>query len=603
MYKAIVMTKETNDNTKINKIVVPVVLGLIILLQVAYLFVVFAKFKQGFHSDEVFNYAFANSYETKELTETNDGTYLFEQWMDTDFLVDYLTVDENHRFAYDGPIRNAGMDLNPPFQYMVLHTISSFFPGRFSWYYCFVINIAAFIGTQIYLFLLTRKLTGNVYAAFAAVLLYGFGVGAMNTALFLRIYALAVFFAAMFAYYSHVVFEGRKEKKLNWKNIILLFVSCFLGAYTLHAFLMMAFAITLCYTLYYLFTKRWKTFFAHGFACLIGAGLTLILVPNTFAHVGGFSEEHSFSSVSYPFLTDLQLYLYTLTKDLFGIHSYATPNVMPGIVLAVIGVIAILMVPVVILVHKEEWFKKILAGLKAKGRYFKENIRRVPFTIIVLSIAWIAILLIVVKWTSYFYMGSYADRYLFLIYPLVIATVVSLTYMLFVWLFRNKKTVAALLLVLSLGLSVISHFMPDADAFFFKHYEEGVTFPKLEDDAQSIIVFWENWIISPLAPEIMHTDKYYATTYPTYKSEAAFADVDRDKPVYLLVDQHYILPEGMTYEEAKKILRYSNAGDNLYTEEDFLKFYRELDYIDEVEYVGFDAAFEREFKIYRLHFK
>ena len=253
--------------------------------------------------------------------------------------------------------------------------------------------------------------------------------------------------------------------------------------------------------------------------------------------------------------------------------------------------------------EEEEWFKKLVAGLKAKGRYFKENIKRVSFTVIALFLACVVTLVIVVKWTSYFYMGIYSGRYLFMIYPLIVAVTVSVAYMFFVWIIRNKKAVAAILLTLSLGLSVLSHFMPDADAFFFKHEEDGITFAGLEDDAQSIIVFWADWIISPLAPEIMHTGKYYATTYPQYKSEDAFADVDRTKPVYLLVDQHYILPEGMTYEEARKVLFYSAAGDNLYTEDDFLAFYRNLDYIDDVEYVGLDVAYEREFKIYRLHFK
>ena len=245
------MTEKINKNKKI----ITAVLITILVIQVMALFFVFTFLKQGHHSDEVWNYAFANSYESGTLEVDKNGYTTFNQWHSSEVFKDYITVEKEHRFAYSANIRNAANDLNPPFQYMVLHTISSFFPGVFSWYFCFAINIVAFVVSQIFIFKLTSKITGSDLAGIAAIVLYGFGVGAMDVTIFMRIYALAVMFVAVFAYCSHMVYETGKEK-IKLKYLIPLFVSCFLGAYTLHVFLMVAFIITLCYEVYYLLTKK-----------------------------------------------------------------------------------------------------------------------------------------------------------------------------------------------------------------------------------------------------------------------------------------------------------------------------------------------------------
>ena len=48
------MMKKVNLNT------IYIILSVLLLVQTGLLFAIFGKFKQGFHSDEVFNYGFAN---------------------------------------------------------------------------------------------------------------------------------------------------------------------------------------------------------------------------------------------------------------------------------------------------------------------------------------------------------------------------------------------------------------------------------------------------------------------------------------------------------------------------------------------------------------
>lgn len=596
----------TPVNNNKNAKIITVLFITIVVIQTVLIIYFFANLKQGFHSDEVFNYAIANSAEFTDMTKKINGDSLMDQWLDSGLFLEYISASKNHRFDYSVPMTNAANDLNPPFQYLILHTICSFFPETFSWYYCFAINILTFIISQFYLYRLVKGMTKNDVVGIAAILMYGFGIGAMSSTIYIRIYAVAVMFSIMFAFYSYKFYELRNEHKIPIKYFVGLFFSCLLGALTLHLFLMIAFCITLGYSLYFLFSKRIKTFLLHGFCCLLPVLLSIAIVPNTFKHVGGINQEHSFSRVSYPFLTDLRLYLYTLTKDLFGIHVLPYENVYFVSALVFLGAVVIFLIPIVILVKKEKWFIAFLEKLKGKAQRAKEKSRNFCYPLIPLFICITANILVVAKWTSYYYMGKYSSRYIFTLYPLAVAFSVSLIYFIIQLILERKKVAVGILLGLCVIFATWTHFTTDCWAYLFLHEEEGITFGEIDKqaDAREIIVFWDKdaWILACMAPELYHTDQYYATTYSKFQNEEVFKDIDTTKPYYLLVDQAYILPEGVTYEDIKGTIMEAEAGDLVFSEEDFLAFYNNLDCIDHVEYAGKDAAFGRNYKIYRLVF-
>lgn len=591
------MKEKADKNSKI----ITVILVAIILIQVIGLFFVFTFLKQGHHSDEVWNYAFANSVNGGSLEVDSEGYTTFNQWHDSKTFLEFISVEKENRFSYSSCIRNAWNDLNPPFQYMVLHTVSSFFPGIFSWYFCFAINIAAFIVTEIYIFKLTGRITDNKIVGIAAVVLYGFGVGAMNITIFMRIYALAVMFVTMFAYFSHRIYETRNEK-IYLKHLIPLFVSCFLGAYTLNLFLMVAFIITLCYTLYFLFSKHFKVFLIHGFTSLFAVLLSLVLFPKAFDQVGGINETHTFSEVSYPYSMELRLYVYSLTKDIFGIHTFSYANVYFVSFLVILLFICIMLTPIVILVRREEWFLKFCDKLKKKIKRIIESRKNFKYSLVVLLMTVTGTILTVTKWTSYFFMKEYSNRYIFVLYPMTAVLGVSIVYFIIHWIFENKKVPVIAMLVISMALATVTHFMPDSKAYLFEHEEEGTTFKDLDQNARCVIVLWSDWIITCFAPDLYNTDEYFATNYFNYRVPFVFDDIDPDKDYYLIVDQHYILPDDMTYEEARKYPFYNAAGEYLFSEEDFLSFYTGLDVVDHVEYVGKDEEYGRQFKIYKVIF-
>lgn len=66
------------------------------------------------------------------------------------------------------------------------------------------------------------------------------------------------------------------------------------------------------------------------------------------------------------------------------------------------------------------------------------------------------------------------------------------------------------------------------------------------------------------------------------------------------MDQKFILEDGVTYEDKEKSFFYMAHKDHIYTEEDFLAFYKGLDEVEDIEYVGLDGFFGRTCKIYKV---
>ena len=64
---------------------------IIILLALVQITVYFAYFKEGFHSDEIWSYGYANSTHEKNIYENDDGTLSYmNEWTDTSINIDKL---------------------------------------------------------------------------------------------------------------------------------------------------------------------------------------------------------------------------------------------------------------------------------------------------------------------------------------------------------------------------------------------------------------------------------------------------------------------------------------------------------------------------------
>ena len=579
-----------------------IVLLVLIIMQTTFIFVIFSFFKQGTHSDEVWNYAFANSFDTKELYISNSGDSLMNQWKSSEFFLHYISVEPEHRFAYGQVVKNTSMDQNPPLQYLILHTICSFFPGIFSWYFCFAINLLAFIVGQIYIYGLAKKISNNTIVGMATVVLYGFSTGAMDITIFLRIYALGVMFMIIFAYYSHSAYEESKEKKVSIKNYIGIGVSCFLGAYTLHLFLLIAFIITVSYVVYYLISRRLKFFFSHGLVCLSGAILSLAIYPSIFNHLTGPKNSHNYSFIKFPSPMQNRFYFYYLTKDLFGLHISPFPNPYLEWFLIGLGCFIVLVTPFCFVFHKDEWFKKMVVAIKGRLKEISGKAKNISVTLLAYLVATISMVLIAGDRTSIYLMGTFSNRYLFIVYPLAsIFVACSLYYFVFL-VSTNRRLATVITTCICIALVIWSHFVDGCLNYLLIESKSGVICEHIEENANTVIILKEDWMLTLFAPKLYQTNSYYAMNFRDGVDENLFAELDKSEPCYLIVVSFAILDDDMSYEELENDPVFSSWAGLVRHEKDFLTPYLDMKDVDNIKEVGRETMMNQEYRIYKVKF-
>ncbi|MCR4841396.1 MAG: glycosyltransferase family 39 protein [Lachnospiraceae bacterium] len=253
------------------------ILVLIIALQLGNIIFNFAVKKDGLHSDESWSFGLANSHEKPNFFYY-DGTAEDEyknEWITGETFKDYITVNPGQEFDYGNVIYNLKQDIHPPLYFLILHTICSFFPGQFSKWYSFPINIVAFVILQFFLFALVRKLTKSDLAGYVVVAFYGFSGAGLNTFVFARQYALLAMFGVMLMYF-HLSFLTADAKKQKIRATIALFITTALGSLTHYFFLPFAFMMAVLFCFGYLIKKNWAKLVSYALAMLSGVGVSML---------------------------------------------------------------------------------------------------------------------------------------------------------------------------------------------------------------------------------------------------------------------------------------------------------------------------------------
>ena len=573
----------------------------IILIQTALMMFYFFNCRVGFHADETASYGLANSYKQNQPFMLDNGEKLYDKWVDGTNLKNYLTVDKNHRFSFDSVYHNSSLDANPPLHLYFLHFVCSFFPDVFSWTFAFVINIIAFVVSQVYIFLLSKKITDNNIIAIGTIVLYGFCTGAMDITMFLRLYALGVMFIVIFAYYSHLIYQDRRDNKNLLKNLILVYVFLFLGAHTMYIFYVVAFAIVLLYCLYYLFTKRIKLFLAYGFICLSSTSLSLAAFPYLFKSTADSNGTYSYNFVQYPFKMQLRLYISKLTRDLFGAHISPLPNPYLEYFLIFIVCLVILIVPFVIVFRKEKFIHKIKDYIVNKFKTFKRDFKSFKYSLFVYLITILFLWIIVSYKTSYYLMNKYANRYMFPVYPLAAILVVCSVYYL-VKFFWNKKLINYFIIACCLLFAIWSRLSFGSNDYFFIEEQEGMSLAEIEEDSNCVLVLDSVMFISVFSPILYDIDSYYLTDFASYKKFDSYDNIDKTKPTYLIFNDMYVLPDDSDVKESEEFKTiYGSIEDYFVYEKEIFNTFETQD-VSEIEYKGMEAIMGRRYKIYKISF-
>lgn len=214
-------TKFVGDN--LNKLLI---VGLIIfsILQSMYI-VYWGNQKVNFHLDEFWTYDLSNNIDT--FPSFIDG----KKYSGFDCFQDYLMPsDDSERFNYKMVVNNQSQDVHPPLYYFFIHTICSFSSGQFSMWYGIGFNIFCIVVINFLIYGVSYTITKDKSLAFLIAIINGTSIMTINTALYIRMYALKTVFILAISWLYCWYYNKKKDRKF-WILTYFLTVCCVMTHY------------------------------------------------------------------------------------------------------------------------------------------------------------------------------------------------------------------------------------------------------------------------------------------------------------------------------------------------------------------------------------
>lgn len=406
--------------------------------------------RQNLFVDEVWTFNTANHYYFPFLFQSTEP-YL-NHWLPASFWSNSVVVDPDHTFSYDSVFYNMSLDNQPPFYFMVIHTVCSLFPGEFSRWFGIVPNLLFFVLSQLSLYSIGLKLFGKNAAALGLCLLYGSCWGAINNVMLIRMYSMLTFFAILM-YWVHLQMieevKEFKEQQFSKKALFLVFIFSVFGFLTHYYFLIYAaymFFGTVVLLLFYHRTHMIKRYFL----TLLGALMTCILInpciSAQFIGTTGNQGSATWHNLVQPdFLNRLSIMSKLIFRDLLG-HKAS---------FFILLILFLVVVKIISDVRKNVSSLDITDPITAAW----ENERRTFYFSIHFNTVHPGLFLAVFTSVLYFLTASkivpyYENRYMYIIYPLVIVFLFSILFSLLKSL-KIKQSVSLVITVLViLGLNV-----------------------------------------------------------------------------------------------------------------------------------------------------
>ena len=565
-------------------------LFIIIVLTLGRIVYSFIYLKEDYHSDEMWSYGLSNSYFQPFIHMTADHETLTNhyEWLSSDVLKSYLTVDKTQRFAYDSVYFNQVHDYHPPFYYYVLHTICSFFPGKFSLWYGFAINLVAFVFTIVFFYKLLFELSKKDVVALVGCAFYGFSIGAVNNFVFIRMYSVVTMFSVILLYLHSRLLQ-------NQKYLIPVFLITVLGALTHHFYIPFAGCIALCFCVYYLKNKQIKLLVIYALTMLSAVGVSLLLFPETIDHL--FSGR--INDAKYPFVWQFTMSWSCVLSGILGINLKNGSSFSYIAVLIVIACLVLIISPLFFLFRKEIWFKKSIEASKQFVNNLINKIKNTNVVIVSMLVSAFGIVLLTSLTVSLMNMGSNTDRYLFIIFPCV-----SASFVLFVSMITSsiKKYGRIIFSLICAVFCIMSNVFGTAN-YYFKKPDNAVSLQETITGANCVYICDLPWLMTCFTRVAMDSENFYASV--SYDLEEIIREMpdppENSKPLYYVVHSESFFKEkmnGVIDNNQFSVTTSKIDRSEKIKKEDFEDALRHR--YNKCEYIGLDTMFEREYEIYRV---
>ncbi len=590
-----------------SKLRVYAVLGIMIVIQLASIIYYFQVHKQGYHSDEIWSYGFANGAEVKDVFKDSNGEDSnMNAWFDTQVLRDYVVVNAGEQFQYDDIYTKQIYDLSPPFHSMVLHTICSFFPEQFSRWFSFSINIVSFLIAMIYLFKIARLISNNDIYALCCCGLYGFSMGARDSYIYLRMYAMCTALILVILYHLLQYFKKCKEtSRLFHYNLIIACAVSFLGFLT-HYYvvsLMGIFTFVVCVML--LFSRRIKLMFTYGFSMLITFLLSVVAFPSMFK-VSQTNVSNVSQAMDYNFEIRFRVLSNYIMTKLFNIH---VPISSEGALKIVFGFVVfgfIVSIPLLILLRNSSGMKKLVRKVKMVTKHPKQILkyllRRVNWLYVALLLTVIGQIIVVGETSRVYAMGEMVDRYLFMVYPLVALIGMAFLYQIGIIVLRKRKFGYALVgiaTVILVGINIYN--CTQYGDYLFRRMNE-VNVEDVIEGKNCIYIRKDPWMLTTMVPTLIHAEEFAQIQFTDYHLlESLYSERADAGPLMVVIDKSF----ANTTEnrlDAKgmegSVVNDEDAVKSEKTYNEILRILEDLEPETEMEYMTMQSFFSRPMEVY-----
>lgn len=249
--------------------------------------------KQNISVDEVSTYELSN-YPAEEYNLKEDNLYHPAQgqsfkdkvlYKPTESpWIDLMTVHQGHQFDYKNVWANQKLDVHPPFYYCIVHTICSFFPGKFSMWYGGIINIIFVLLSLWALMLLARELTQDRWLYYSVILFFVISPAILNATALIRMYNVAM---AFILFLSYLFVKLYKSNTWNWLLLLQIAICTILGALTHYYVILYVISLTIIFVLLVLFEKQYKKVIAVSITMVACATIVVAIFPAMLDHALG----------------------------------------------------------------------------------------------------------------------------------------------------------------------------------------------------------------------------------------------------------------------------------------------------------------------------
>lgn len=403
--------------------------------------------RQNLFVDEVWTYNMANHYYFPFSFQSAEP-YL-NKWLPASFWANSIVADSNHTFSFGSVFYNLSVDNQPPFYFIVIHTICSLFPGEFSRWFGIVPNLIFFVLVQLTLYAIGLRLFKKEAAALAVCLLFGSCWGTVNNVMLLRMYVMLTFFALL-SFYVHLCFlEEAGEGVFSKKTLLLIYVYSICGFLTHYYYLIYASYLFFGTVILLIFYQK-KSVITRYFLTLVGALLSCIVInPCIIPQFIGTAGEHGANTwhnlVQPDFVYRVTVMSKLISQDLIGHKARIF-----------ILLILFLFIAKIVLDSKKicppaDISDTITASWEKENRIFSLSIHfnTIQPGIFLAAFTSVAYFLTVSKIVPH-----YENRYMYIIYPLIIICLFSVLHGLLKGIKLKQGLSIVITVLLLLGLNI-----------------------------------------------------------------------------------------------------------------------------------------------------